>query len=145
MTEILNAKCRYCNKPLELEVDPAGYSMFTPEVLQAMAACNRCSDFKEAQRRMLNRADVLASALATGNADTKAKAKMALVKLGKQWVVVLCQLYHLENMWSDEIEDMLLSNTHRLEHVLKTVQDMLRGEFTRRKQERLERLNRQTA
>lgn len=138
--QTLNASCKYCNARLSLNVDPEGFAMFTPETLASMAACNRCADFKEYQRRMFNRADRIATAYATGSKEQKAQALAAVVSLGKSWVNLLCQLYHLENQWSEDVGELLTSNMHRLEHALNGVQDVIRGQYKARKQERLGRI-----
>lgn len=51
----LSAKCQYCSKPIELEIDDCYAELRDPYKLVPRLACNRCADFRAKRADIFDR------------------------------------------------------------------------------------------
>lgn len=85
---ILQVKCKFCQRPIDIEIDPAYPVDRDPHKLIALAACNNCADLRDRQRRLVESLQSLCMNYAHGgrSAAEVEHTQRALTALTKAYV-----------------------------------------------------------
>ena len=121
---IRHANCKFCGKPLELEIDtscPRAEADFWVK----LAACNRCADYRNAIARLGESLRVICRTLLVvrgGNASSRAqveeKCRTILVDKTKQYAKVICDHFHKMTVWEPDFAQMIFDKPQQLDTVL---------------------------
>ena len=116
------AKCKFCQKPLSLKVDPLGCDspMFDLNTLIKMAACNRCADYYTEVRSL----DEAIASVAWKSKHTKKKDDMdklrgTLVTLTKGYAELVCDHFHKITTWEPDFVQKILDQPDKSGKILK--------------------------
>ena len=113
--------CKFCGKPGQVEAFPEGFAMIRPEVWIPNLACNRCSDFKVALRKLensvANACQVLNSCRASLDGEKKngaeTKIRTRIDDFTKRICGITCVHYRVANVWSPDFTQMIVESPNR--------------------------------
>jgi len=111
MNITVETQCKFCHKPIFMDVDKAGYEsrMVNAEVWLRNLCCNRCSEFyreKQSLVESIGRACELIQLDRENKARTKLRQK--LVDLTQRLSKLVCDFKFLETVWDDEFVCQLM-------------------------------------
>ena len=137
------AKCKFCQKPLSLEVDEEFMLLGNPdppkpgrrrvalpvefslEKLLAVACCNRCGDHKVANRELakkIKRVCLAFDAVRNPSKASKDRFQGIIEALTKQYVRLVGDYLGLPDLaWEADMADMIVDSPDNYGHVLRAI------------------------
>lgn len=123
--------CKFCKKPITIEIDESYAELGDPYKLIQMASCNSCADIR-AERRSLE-AKIkytcgmrVASKKKTSETETS-KARTLLEKLLKQYANMIARFHFMQGMsWDDECLEAIMEHPENWSEILSRLWKMFR-------------------
>ena len=121
--------CKYCRKPITVEIDDAYADLGDPHKLIPMAACNRCADIRVERRVLEAKVKFACMMLHFGRkkfSETKVHdTRVVLERLLKQYANMIARWHFLEGMsWDDEALNLIMDKPDAWASVLKELWKM---------------------
>lgn len=116
--------CKFCHKPITLEVDDAYAALGDPHKLLPMAACNFCSDIRVERRRLEASLAKVAAMIALVPRDGKEAATLRAVveRMTKNYAEMIARWHHLQGcVWDVEAVNLIMDKPHAWSQVLTTL------------------------
>ncbi len=108
--------CKFCKKPITIEIDDAYAELGDPYKLLPMAACNRCADLRVQKRNIEGQLGSLCASIsvAKGSKDGMPKnAKSNVERLTKIYASLIARWNNLDGMaWEPGIVDAIIADPH---------------------------------
>ncbi len=79
----VEAKCKFCGKSLVLEIDDDYAALGDPFKLMQLASCNRCGDFREKRRKLMEQIKFNCMMLLGGGIKKEALPKTREILVGQ--------------------------------------------------------------
>lgn len=107
--------CKFCKKPITLEVDDDYHKMGDPHNLIPGAACNSCADVRELRRRLTDKINSMSAFFQrlyrSMNETDKLAARERLEKILKKYANVIARLHGKDGMaWDDAFVEEFLKH-----------------------------------
>lgn len=105
-------QCKFCKKPITLEIDDSYSEISSPVKLLPLAACNRCADLRVERRAIESKVKFIC--LMRHNNPKAAESRkehhrQALEKLLKGYANLIARWHYLEGMsWDDECLNVIM-------------------------------------
>ena len=111
-------KCKFCGYVLQLEIDD-DCPVQKVNSWKAMAACNRCADFRMACMKLGDAAKFVLGKLHDSvgtkkESDVRQRTQDRLVEITKRLMRVVCEHHKVECYWEDSIVSELMDNPHQI-------------------------------
>ena len=104
--------CKFCKKPITLEIDENYDALGDPQKLIPMACCNYCADIRELRRKLERKVQVVCTMLELAGKSSEAKSREALVRLTKDYATMISKWTGKVNRWDEAVVDALLKDPH---------------------------------
>ncbi len=120
---IREAKCKFCQKPLRLEIDER-CPRADAEFWITLAACNRCADYQNAVARLAEsmasicRALLISRAGNTPKPEVQERYRTLLVDKTKHYAKAVCDHFHKMTVWEPDFAQMIFDKPQQLDIVL---------------------------
>lgn len=122
--------CKFCQKPITLEIDDAYAALGDPYKLLKKAACNECSDVRTSRRVLEERIGRVATVFAAIHRPgvlTKEETAKTLTILLQNYAQVIARWHHAQGMaWDDAAVDTIMENPNKWAEVLTNLWRMFR-------------------
>lgn len=104
--------CKFCKKPITIEIDDSYDVLGDPQKLIPLAACNHCADVRVKRRNLesaLQRQCSAIQLLNSAGVKVPEKARKNLTYLAQQYAKMIADWNHTKDTaWDDAIVDALL-------------------------------------
>jgi hypothetical protein len=121
----VESKCKFCHKPLVLEVDDAYDELADPHHLIPLSACNRCADFRQRRRELVEgiRSVCLDIARAPGRMQNRLKEeiKEPLALLLKKYLKLANTWHGADAAWDQALIEQTLLDPQKYLDVLERI------------------------
>lgn len=110
--------CKFCKRP-GIAVAEDGVDMFQIQKWIPMLACNRCADYMEGKRKLIDSIKkvcldlVAADHRGKRNSEIETSSRAMLEALTKKFARIVCDYFHLQNVWDVEFVNMLMEKPGR--------------------------------
>lgn len=109
-------KCKFCGVSGSVEVDDLDTSLFQVEKWKPVLVCNRCADYYEAKRGLMDRVRACCiTVIQTRQQKNKDEifkvegaARSKLESLTKKLATLVCDYYRKPNFWHNEFVVLLM-------------------------------------
>lgn len=125
MMKTVEAKCKFCGKPISLSFDEE----YTNDVykLTEKAACNRCGDFVRKRRDVMNNIKDICIALDTSRDPDLVMVRKSLTILCKRYLQLLAGYKEAtEPEWDENIVEALMSKPRGYPEVIKNMDGLIK-------------------
>ncbi len=117
-------KCKFCSCPITLDI--VDESMFKLEYWKSLAACNRCADFREVRRRLVEtliacsiELSRYAEFLKTTNGEKKRERLWSLiVAVTKKYASLVCAFYSVPSEWHESFAQEIMDKPSKTVMIL---------------------------
>ena len=111
---IHQTQCKFCHKPIGVEVDDDYAGLGDPFKLLPLASCNRCSDLRVERRNLelrLERCCSLVSMTGLDEAKRRETLKGVLGTLSRKYAEMISRWHNHEgSLWDESIVSQLMDN-----------------------------------
>lgn len=130
MTTTKEAKCRYCQRALHVEVDASLDELGVGAMLQSMASCDRCATFREKRRKLLEALKTVCETIHTrGRSDKDADSRDVVTKLLQRYMELVSKYRDIRTPpWDDSITDSLLHRPMQYQEVINNLTRICKAE-----------------
>jgi hypothetical protein len=129
--------CKFCSAPITLEMDDDGDICFGLDYLKSIAACNRCADYREKRRSLIDR--LINHSIEWSRAKTKQlplgpqemdKLKEAIISATKKYSDLCCRFKRIQSVWEYDFAQQIMDQPHKTMQILSFYERNL-GRFQR--------------
>jgi hypothetical protein len=123
--------CKFCKKPITIEVADSYAELGDPHKLIPIAACNRCADIREERRILEDKIRKLSMTFNSMKPDARkqetGRYRLAFDRLLKRYANLICRWHYLSGMtWDDAALDTIIEHPDHWQDVLKTLWTIFR-------------------
>lgn len=116
-------QCKFCRKPLVLEIDDQYPADLDPLNLIPLAACNHCADIRVERKRLerkINRVcSLFANCSITKRESKEQEIRSILEKLTKDYATLVAKCHNMSGMaWDEEFVNILIDKPEQWASVL---------------------------
>lgn len=98
--------CKFCKKPITLEIDDSYYSLKDPLGIIQMACCNRCADLRIKRRSLEDKIQkTVFPLIVKGNKATDEErmlCRQILIELTKKYTALIAEWLNASTPWWDQ-------------------------------------------
>lgn len=104
--------CKFCKKPITVEIDNAYAELGDPYKLLSLACCNHCADLRVERRRLTEKiARICRKVELCRSEDSRAEFRVVLEKLTQRYANLIARFHDKERMaWDEAVVDTLMDN-----------------------------------
>lgn len=118
--------CKFCKKPITVEIDDDYSKLHDPLKLLPIAACNRCADLRVERRKLESKVKITAMMLALAGKhrtnELESKCRSVLDALLKQYANMIARWNYMQGMsWDEECIAVIMEHPDQWATVLKTL------------------------
>lgn len=132
--------CKFCKGPITATAHPDCPELHL-EAWKPLLCCNRCGEFQEWFRRIINRARAAAGEWAVllptkreaGRQDTAEK----LAQITRRIADVVCRFYRIGYYWDQDFIDQIMEQPDKTERIIRAYENGCRREGLRQRDEAL--------
>jgi hypothetical protein len=125
-----STECKFCHRPITLEIDDTYSELGDPHGLIKIACCNQCSDAREWRRSLefaLGRQCAALSLLKSAKEGIPDKARNNLIFLTKNYARMIARWHQKEGFsWEESIVDAIIADPHHWSDVVSRMWGMFR-------------------
>jgi hypothetical protein len=122
--------CKFCQKPISIEVDDDYAALGDPNGLLPLACCNPCADIRNDRRRIetaIARVCAAVSSLSRSEEREREIARGALVKLTKAYAEMIARWHHVSGgAWDEEGVSLLMDKPRHWPQIIGIYWQMFR-------------------
>jgi hypothetical protein len=106
----IGTNCKFCKRPISVEIADDYAAMGDPHKLIPMAACNPCADNRVEKRRIEKRVQYVARTVElAGTRDAQTNARPPLIKLTQDYARLIARWHGRDGMaWDQECVELIL-------------------------------------
>jgi|SRR6266849_276129 len=117
--------CKFCSAPIFLEMDKDGVEYFGLEFWKSLAACNRCADFRERKRTLIDRLLRYSvqwmrnenGQLPLGEKELN-RLKESIISSTKKYAELVCRFYRIPSIWQEDFAQQIMNMPHKTMQIL---------------------------
>ena len=118
----LPCQCKFCNRPLTVEVDPAGAAMFgdLENFVTGLACCNKCAELRESCVRTVDFID----SKKFDNAMAYEQKRLLVAEAAQKFAHRICDFYRVQRTFDPKLVDLFFDK--RADAVARTYENHVR-------------------
>lgn len=128
------AKCKFCQKQLTLEIDPE-CPIGKVEAWLSWASCNRCADYMRARGKIErpiarvcgNLSIIKANLGGSVPSEVIGQARENLERLTRRYATVVCDYRLMKDVWQPDFVEQLLEQPHKSHLILRSYRQLVKG------------------